>query len=85
MVGADYGYLWSRSAENAGDVVVAEDDDGDPPDGVRTSLPLCCVDETHEMGGCSPTCFKARATAKEHRSPQPRVDGKWIDATSREI
>ena len=24
-----------------------------------------CVDETHEMCGCSPTSFKARATAKE--------------------
>ena len=24
-----------------------------------------CVDETHEMGGCSPTCSKARAKVKE--------------------
>ena len=39
---ADYWYLWSRSAENAGDVVDAEDDDGDPPDGLRTSSPVLC-------------------------------------------
>ena len=33
---------WSRSAENAGDVVEAVNDTGDPRDGVRTSsAPLC--------------------------------------------
>ena len=30
VVGVDCGYLWSRSAENAGDVVDAEDDGGHP-------------------------------------------------------
>ena len=61
VVGVDYGYLWSRSAENAGDVVEADDEDGDPLGGVRTSS---CVDRTHKMGGFSP-CFKARAAVKE--------------------
>ena len=30
-VGVDCRYLWSPSAENVGDIVEAEDDDGDPP------------------------------------------------------
>ena len=42
VVGVDYGYLWSRSAMNAGDVVVVADDNGDPPDGVRRSSPVLC-------------------------------------------
>ena len=50
MVGVDYGYMWSRSAENAGDVVVVEDDDGDPPDGVRTSSPVLCGQNSRD--GC---------------------------------
>ena len=37
VVGDDCGYLWNRSAEKADDVVKAEDDEGDPPGGVRTS------------------------------------------------
>ena len=40
--GANHGNLWSRSAVNAGDVVAAEDDDGDSVDGVGTSLPVLC-------------------------------------------
>ena len=42
VVGVDHGYLWSRSAENAGDVGEAEDDDCDPFDGVRTGSPVLC-------------------------------------------
>ena len=30
VIGVGHGYLWNRSAGNAGDVVEAEDDDGDP-------------------------------------------------------
>ena len=68
------GYLWSRSAEIAGDFVEAEDDDGGPLDGVKTSSPRLTalggarqpsVDEAHVMGGLSHTCLKAMATAKE--------------------
>ena len=64
LVGVDHGCLWNRSAENAGDVVEAEDDDGDPlPASGRARQ--SCVEETHVMGGFSPTCFKTRATVKE--------------------
>ena len=52
VVGVDYGYLWSRSAENARDMVEAEDE-------------LTCVDETHEMSGSSPLCYKAETTTKD--------------------
>ena len=42
MVGVDHGCLQNRPAGKAGDFVAAEDDDGDPPDGVRTSTPVLC-------------------------------------------
>ena len=60
VVGADYGYLWGRSAEHAGDIVEAKDDDGDQIDGVRTS-------SRNLRDGLmfSPSCFKAMATLKE--------------------
>ena len=38
MVGVDYGYLWSRAPEDAGDVMEAEDYDGDPFDGFKDEL-----------------------------------------------
>ena len=41
IVGVDYGYLWSRtaeSAEEAQDEIAGED----PPDGVRMSSPVLC-------------------------------------------
>ena len=38
----DYRCLRSRSAEIAGDDADAENDEGDPPDGVRTSSPVLC-------------------------------------------
>ena len=40
----------------------AEDDVGDPLDGVKTSSPLCVV-ETHEMGGFSFACPKAKGNS----------------------
>ena len=42
VVGVDCGYWSNRSTENAGEVVEAEDDDGDPPGAVRTSSPVLC-------------------------------------------
>ena len=35
VVAVGYGYLRSQSAENAGEVVEEEDDDGNPLDGIR--------------------------------------------------
>ena len=48
-VGVDL-YLRSRSAQNAGDVVVGEDDGGGPPK-LSGQAQQSCVDETHVMGG----------------------------------
>ena len=50
-VGVDHWYLRSRSAQNAGDVVVGEDDGGGPPK-LSGQAQQSCVDETHVMGGC---------------------------------
>ena len=41
VIGVDYGYLWSRSAENT-DEAQDEIAGADPPDGVRASSPVLC-------------------------------------------
>ena len=40
IFGVDYGYMWNRAEEAAGDFGEVAPDEGDPPDGVRTSSPL---------------------------------------------
>ena len=49
VVGVDYGYLWSRVAQNTGDVVEAEDDYGDPPDGVRRDRKSCVGEKPRDV------------------------------------
>ena len=75
VVEVDNGYLWNRTAENAGDVVDVEDDDDNPPDGVRKSSPVFCG-RARVMGGISPS---------KSNSERKRVDGRRIQATNREI
>ena len=52
MVGVDYGYLWSPSPENAGDVLEADDDDDDPHDGVRTGSSVLCGRNSRDVWIC---------------------------------
>ena len=40
IYGVDYGYMWNRAEENAGDIGEVAPDEGGPPDGVRTSCPV---------------------------------------------
>ena len=40
IFGVDYGYLWNRAEEAAGDLGEVAPDEGDPPGGVKTSSPL---------------------------------------------
>ena len=85
MVEVDYRYLWSRLADNAGDVVEAEYDAGDSLDGVRTSLLVLCGRTSWSGWIFLLLASKQGQQRKKRRSPQPRVDGQRIQVTNREI
>ena len=73
MVGVEYSQLWSRSAENAGDAVDSEDEDGDPLEVVRLGSHFCAA-ETRETAGSSPAC--SRVGDRGHMRQIVRSDGE---------
>ena len=80
-------HLWNRSAETAGDVAEAEDDDGDPPDCVKAnqSWPVWCEKKLNGwiISHLSPS--RGNSEREKHRNRQPRVHGRSVQATNREV